>query len=282
MITQKYQPDLSEMVGNSKALKELENCIAEKTPVIIHGPPGVGKTSGVFAVAKKLGWRVNESNASDERKKEDLKDALRKARMKGLFNKPIIFLFDEVDGLKNGRALCKIVDESSHAIVFTANELWRVPENLRERCEKVRFYRPRLGEVLKRVKEISKREHREVKYDGVTGDVRASINAVMYGGERYDSVNMFDLVENIFRGGPFDVGRLNSREKRDLPIWLLDNLPRFYNGRGLYEGVKLLEAYNLGGNTEVLKFFKAGKRAKPTYSFFLRRMRVLGKRKAKS
>jgi len=275
LITQKYQPKLSEMVGNSKALKELETYITEKTPVIAYGPPGVGKTSGIFAIAEKLGWRVHESNASDERKKEDLKDGLRKARMRTF--RPTIFLFDEVDGMKNGGALCKIVDESSHAIVFTANELWKVPENLREKCEKVRFFRPRLGEVLGRVKEIAKLEHREVKYDGVTGDVRSSINAVMYGGERYDSVNMFDLVENIFRGRPFDLKGLDSKERRDLPIWLLDNLPRFYSGRELYEGIQLLEAYSLSGNAEVLKFFKAGKREKPTYPFFLRRMRVMQK-----
>lgn len=273
MITEKYLPKFEEIVGNQKALKKLEECILAGNAVIVHGSAGIGKTSGVYAIAEKHGYKVIESNASDERKAEDLEDSLRKVKMR-TFRKTI-FLFDEVDGMKNGKALTKIVDEAKHPIVFTANELWKVPKGLRSKCETIRFYRPNLTEVLGRVRTVAEMEGTRARYDKVSGDVRASLNAVLYGGDKYESVNMFEFIEAIFRGKSFDVGSLSSKEKRDLSVWIADNLPNFFSGRDLYEAYELLGAYDLSGRSEILKLFKRGRRKNPSYPFFLRRLKVM-------
>ena len=273
MITEKYQPKLSEIVGNSKALQKLEECMANGVSVIVHGDAGIGKTSGVYAIAEKLGFRVIETNASDERRAEELKDVLRRIRMRG-FGK-VVYLLDEIDGVKAGGSLAKIVDEAQHSLVFTANELWKVPKALRDKCETIKFYRPNLTEVLGRVQTIAEAEGVKASYNSVSGDVRASINAVMYGGDKRESVNIFDFVESVLRGKSFDVEKLSFRDRRNLSIWLADNLPNFFSGRDLYEAYEVLSLYDLTGRVEVLKLFKRGYRKKPSYPFYLRRLKVM-------
>jgi len=273
VITEKYQPKLSEIVGNSKALQKLEECMANGVSVIVHGDAGIGKTSGVYAIAEKLGFRVIETNASDERRAEELKDVLRRIRMRG-FGK-VVYLLDEIDGVKAGGSLAKIVDEAQHSLVFTANELWKVPKALRDKCETIKFYRPNLTEVLGRVQTIAEAEGVKASYNSVSGDVRASINAVMYGGDKRESVNIFDFVESVLRGKSFDVEKLSFRDRRNLSIWLADNLPNFFSGRDLYEAYEVLSLYDLTGRVEVLKLFKRGYRKKPSYPFYLRRLKVM-------
>ena len=273
MITEKYQPKLSEIVGNSKALAKLNECMDNGVAVIVHGPAGIGKTSGVYAIAKKLGMKVVETNASDERRAEELKDVLRRIRMRG-FGK-VVYLLDEIDGVKAGGSLAKIVDEAQHSLVFTANELWKVPKALRDKCETIKFYRPNLTEVLGRVQTIAEAEGVKASYNSVSGDVRASINAVMYGRDKRESVNIFDFVESVLRGKSFDVEKLSFRDRRNLSIWLADNLPNFFSGRDLYEAYEVLSLYDLTGRVEVLKLFKRGYRKKPSYPFYLRRIRVM-------
>jgi len=273
VITEKYQPKLSEIVGNSKALAKLNECMDNGVAVIVHGPAGIGKTSGVYAIAKKLGMKVVETNASDERRAEELKDVLRRIRMRG-FGK-VVYLLDEIDGVKAGGSLAKIVDEAQHSLVFTANELWKVPKALRDKCETIKFYRPNLTEVLGRVQTIAEAEGVKASYNSVSGDVRASINAVMYGGDKRESVNIFDFVESVLRGKSFDVEKLSFRDRRNLSIWLADNLPNFFSGRDLYEAYEVLSLYDLTGRVEVLKLFKRGYRKKPSYPFYLRRLKVM-------
>jgi len=273
IVTEKYKPKLGEIVGNQNALEKLQNCIVNGTAAIIYGDAGVGKTSGVYAVGEKLGYKIQETNASDERRAEELTGVLRRVRMKGF--RKIIFLLDEIDGVKNGALLAKIVDEAQHPVVFTANELWRVPKALREKCETIRFYKPSLTEVLGRVRVIAEKESKRARYDKVSGDVRASINAVLYGGEKYESKNIFNVVEAIFRGKDFDVEELDYRDKRNLSVWLADNIPRYFSGRDIVEAYEVLEVLDLTGRFEVLKVLKRGRRKKPTYPFYLRRLKVM-------
>ena len=84
-LTEKYRPkSTDELIGNKHAIKELVKCIKECKPALLVGPPGIGKTSSVYAVANEYGYRVLEFNASDERKKEQLKRIISLSKMKGL------------------------------------------------------------------------------------------------------------------------------------------------------------------------------------------------------
>ena len=84
--------------------------------VMIHGPPGIGKTTAAHLVAKLEGYDIVESNASDARSKKlvetGLKGVLSTTSLMGYFGrgtdeveagkKRLVLVMDEVDGMSAG------------------------------------------------------------------------------------------------------------------------------------------------------------------------------------
>jgi replication factor C subunit 1 len=85
--------------------------------VMIHGPPGIGKTTAAHLVAKLEGYDIVESNASDTRSKKlvetGLKGVLSTTSLMGYFGAPgtmdveaskkkLVLIMDEVDGMSAG------------------------------------------------------------------------------------------------------------------------------------------------------------------------------------
>lgn len=84
--------------------------------VMIHGPPGIGKTTAAHLVAKMEGYDIVESNASDTRSKKlvetGLKGVLSTTSLMGYFSrgaddveagkKKLVLIMDEVDGMSAG------------------------------------------------------------------------------------------------------------------------------------------------------------------------------------
>ena len=159
---------------------------------LILGPPGVGKTTLVHAVAKDLGYEVLELNASDVRTKTKLEKRLGPSRINStLFEKKILIFLDEVDGIygredKGGiEFLLDLIKSSRNPIVMVAN----VEENkkmikLIKSTQVFRFQRipPKLLEMV--VKNILRREDltiNQVKLEMIVrdanGDVRAAVNS---------------------------------------------------------------------------------------------------------
>lgn len=265
--TQKHRPKLEEMVGNEKQLVRLEKCILSKEHCLIWGIPGIGKTSSVYAIAERHDFDILEINASDARKKDDLDDIYRKARMRGFAK--FIILLDEIDGVKNPAIVLKILSHSAHPVVLTANDGYKVPKTIKDNCTGIRFYAPRLTDVLAHVKKVAKEEGGIPRYDKVTKDIRASINAAVYGGSSYKADSDFDLVKKVFKGD-FD-----GEVRQDFLIWLLDNASNFYGGSRLYSVIQILIVADMTGRMEVLRRLPTGKYAEPKYPFFLRRLSVM-------
>jgi replication-associated recombination protein RarA len=270
MLAEKYRPKSEdEFVGerNRANLRKLEEFVKGNIPVILYGPAGVGKTSAVYLVAEKLGYQVVETNASDQRKKVDMMDLMRRVQMKSF--RPVLYLFDEIDGIAEGyEILAKILKVTKHPIVMTANELWKIPPTITEGCEKIRFHSPDLQEVVSRVKAIAEKEGLRVKYDQVTTDIRSSINSVAFGGEAYHTKSNFDLVKKIFAGEKFD------EADWDILIWLVDNASRFYQGKKLFEVCQLIALADRTRNFELLRCFEKG-RGEAIYPYFLKRLEAL-------
>lgn len=268
-LTERYRPrTISEFVGkrNQKGLEKLEECMKEGKPCLIYGRAGIGKTTAVYLIAEKLGYTVVETNASDKRRVDEMRDVLRRVRMTGF--RKIIYLFDEVDGIKEGYStLNRVLKSSKHPVVMTVNNLWRLPSELTEGCEKIRFYPPQLQEVVARVKKIVEKEGLVAKYEQITSDIRSSINAVTTGGETYQTENRFDLVRKIFAG---------EKVRVDMSIlpWLVDNAPRFYRGRKLFEAYELLSLIGVTGRLELISCFEEST-GDVSYPFYLRRAEVL-------
>lgn len=119
------------MVGNEEARNSFVDWLVKwkrgAKPILLVGPPGIGKTTLAWITAKEFGYDIVGLNASDVRNKTNIDDIL--TPLLGnttLLGKSLIFI-DEVDGI-HGRsdfggveALIKILKESTIPIILAAN-----------------------------------------------------------------------------------------------------------------------------------------------------------------
>lgn len=75
-----------------------------KKILLIHGSPGIGKTTAAQVLARQAGYNIMEINASDERSGKVVSDRVRgvsdshRVTSSGLLDKPVCIVADEVEG----------------------------------------------------------------------------------------------------------------------------------------------------------------------------------------
>jgi len=263
------------LIGNEKQFKVLEQCIIDRIPTLIYGPPGIGKTYSVHLIAKKHRYKVVEYNASDQRTKDVLNKILQEVTTPSLIKK--LYLFDEFDGMENYTTFMDIINRSFYPIVMTANDFYRIPERIRERLESkvkiLRYYPPSKRDIVKFLRD---KFGDNVNFSIISDDVRNSIIALSTGAEVYSSKeSVFDIVSNIYNNNHNNIREYFNRE-RNLWIWLLDNLTVFYDNKDLFEVTNILADAALYNKPYVLKTIKStDKRRNPVYPYFLQRRKVL-------
>jgi replication factor C large subunit len=131
---QKYAPKKSgDIAGHGQAITAIKQYLLHykpgQKPVLLHGGPGMGKTSIVHALAQELDYELLEINASDSRNKDAIDTIVGgAAQQQSLFFRPKIILVDEVDGVSGMQdrggvaALVAIIPKSRYPIIFTAND----------------------------------------------------------------------------------------------------------------------------------------------------------------
>lgn len=227
--TVKYKPKtLKEVVGNSEAIqkfvewvKSWNKGIPKKRAAFLYGPPGIGKTVTVEALANDFKMELVEKNASDYRTEEAVKRfAGLASQYSSLFGAKRIILFDELDGLtgtadKGGvKAITDIIKTAQCPIVLVANSAYD-PRfiNLRNYCLLIEFKKPSSTDVLKHLKAICLKEGIKAEENALKfiaqrseGDIRSAVNdlqALAQGKKRltYDDVSWLgyrDRQETIF------------------------------------------------------------------------------------
>ena len=196
MWSEKYRPkNLLEMVGNEEAkesfVKWLGKWIKGTKPVLLVGPPGIGKTTMAVLGTKQFGYDLISMNASDVRSKQKIQDILNPVLgNSSVLGKPMIFI-DEVDGI-HGRsdfggvdALVDILKESTVPIVLAANsDTSDKMKSIKKvvTTVKLRPLPPRLMRLY--VEEILKRENASIKIGNMIkmiidsrGDIRSILNS---------------------------------------------------------------------------------------------------------
>ena len=197
--TVKHKPkSLAEVIGNKETIQKFVDWIKswdkgapKKRAAFLYGPPGIGKTVTVEALAYDFQMELVEKNASDYRTEEAIKRFAGLASQYGsLFGGKRIVLLDELDGLtgtadKGGvKAITEVAKTAQCPIVLIANNAYDPRfSNLRSYCLLVEFKKPPAGEVMKHLKRICMLEGIQADENALKfiaqrsgGDVRSAVN----------------------------------------------------------------------------------------------------------
>jgi replication factor C large subunit len=195
MWTEKYRPHkFGDLVGNlegrSQVIKWLDTWVNGKRPLLIIGPPGVGKTSFVHIVSIDYDFDLIEMNASDSRTRVMLESrVLPVLNTASLYNKRMLLFLDEVDGIYRRQDtggiefLTKILKEPTIPIVLTSNSRSQRIKELTKNCKVIEFHSIPLGPSEKRLDQILSKEGLELSIpvkDSILkrshGDMRSLLN----------------------------------------------------------------------------------------------------------
>lgn len=197
--TVKYRPKkLAGVAGNKIALQQIVDwldawfkAIPKKRALLLHGPPGTGKTVSVEVLARERGLDLVEINASDERNRDALDRIVGAAtRQSDLFGRARLILIDEVDGinLREDRGavdtIVRLVQETQVPVILTANDPWDPKIGpIRNATTMIEYKRLGLRDTLPYLKKICQTEGIEVDeqalrliVDRNQGDMRSILN----------------------------------------------------------------------------------------------------------
>ncbi|MCK5624360.1 replication factor C large subunit [Candidatus Pacearchaeota archaeon] len=276
--TEKYRPNFfGDVRGQNLAVERVKEFVKHrrglKKALILHGPPGTGKTTLAHVAAKETNSEIFELNASDLRNKEKLNEILKPAiEQQSLIKENKIILVDEVDGIsavdRGGLTqLISLIESTTYPIIITANDIWNKKFSaLRKKTELIQ-----LKEVdYKTIKDVMifilRREKNFVDNDILTniaikakGDLRAAVNdlQIIAGMDepadildvRNKETDIFGALRLIFKGKPtndllkvFDSVKMPIDE---IILWVEENIPTEYQGESLARAYDLLSKVDL-------------------------------------
>lgn len=196
---ERFRPRRAEdLVGNQEAVRQLRRWleswvhgIPKRRAMLLVGPPGVGKTSAVGALANDLDAELVEFNASDKRNKAAIESGVwMAATQETIDGRMRIVLMDEIDGLSGTGdrggigAIVEVVEQTVHPMVLTANnaDSSRMKDLLKV-CESVEFRKASTEEAQTMLSRICEEigvdldsETLEVLAERADGDLRAAVS----------------------------------------------------------------------------------------------------------
>ena len=276
-LVEKFRPkSISDLIGNPTSIKKLKENILKGRTVLLYGPPGVGKTSSVYAIANDLGYKVHELNASDRRKAEDMERIIRQVSSNTFV--PTIFLLDEIDGAESFKSIEQCVNNARNPLVLICNDFYKVQKKakkLTQICEVIKFKHPWISQISKLIGRIEKKTGRKADYTNISNDVRNSILCAFYGGQKNHITDDFKTIANFFHKG-----ETKNLEQKHL-LWLMDNGHENFKGKKLYNFYQLLATASVTNRFSPLKQFSGG-RARVQYPRYLKRKKIFKKTKKAS
>jgi len=226
MWTEKYRPQgLDEYRGRKKTIAEVRDWVTnwentESKALLLYGPPGIGKTALVQALANDLGMEIFETNASEVRTKQALKDRLEQAvQQRSFTGKDKLILVDEVDGM-SGRSdrggtseINTIIKKSRFPVILTANDAYaNGMQSIRRKSKVVEINAVHTNSVNARLKEIADAEGIEYDKKAIKsiarragGDLRSAINDLQSLAEKHGTITQETVKELAYRDSETDI-----------------------------------------------------------------------------
>jgi replication factor C large subunit len=248
---EKYRPaHLADIVGNSTAIRQMADWAKTWTkksrPLLLYGKPGIGKTSGAWALANDMGWEVIELNASDQRTAAIIERIAgagsTTASLTGASHKLIVL--DEADNLQGtadrggAKAIVDCINRAQQPIILIANDLYGLSPEIRNRCEPVQFKAVQARSIVPRLKYLCSAEKvscsdtaLRIIAESAEGDIRSAVNMLyasaigrtsldddgVHTSQKDERVSIFTLISALFGRTPDPELMRLSREVDDTP-----------------------------------------------------------------
>ena len=238
----------------------------EKAAILLEGPPGIGKTSIVYALAYDLNMEVIETNASDTRTRATLERRLKETvKSRGIMDyitesKEKLILIDEIDGIYGVQdrgaipTVIDLIENTQFPIIMCSNEYKTNLQPLYNKIQRYEVHPLPKKEVIKIALNILKKENitnlkdddLELIIDKNNGDLRGVINDIQGIGQggiegdtkelilslHRDSIEeVFSLIRDLFKISTLREAR-NLTDKSDVDYnflykWINENLVTF-------------------------------------------------------
>jgi replication factor C large subunit len=279
--TEEYRPEtLDDVQGNKSARRDLRKWAAEwdqhGKAVILHGRPGIGKTTAAHALANDEDWPSIEMNASEQRTKDVVNKIAGSAANMGTLQAGVdgqrLVILDEADSLHGNvdrggtGAMTGVVKEAEQPVILVANDFYDMSRGLRNACKDIEFDLVDNSTIARHLRSICESEDIDATNDALKaiasksdGDVRGAVNDLqavsmnvdgtltvddLPTGTRDREEDMFAFLDTLFQEGTPQEAREAGYSVDETPDnlfnWIEDNITAEYEGDELWKAYSFL------------------------------------------
>ena len=245
---ERYRPEtFSDIQGHNSDLRDIKqwakNWSPGDKPILLVGPPGIGKTTIAYVLSNYMDYPLQEINASSARKTCDIARVSSSLQSTPSDADRQLVLFDEVDGYNehaNLKPLTNALSDAKNPVVMTANSKYDVPNGVKRPAD---LFELSLGKRSREAKlrDIAEQEELDVDPEDLSKlaerpDLRSGINDLQRWAEddvppgedqRTFEKGAFEVMGDILRGEP-DTGFGMTPD--ELVMWLDENTMKEYRG----------------------------------------------------